>query len=178
VGEVLKPGDPVHDFNGCSAWLAPANDRPKICNTTGPFGNNPTECFQLRNHGREHRRKYDTALGPLTVQAEGEGGCWFRFGGNQPMRNVALARTLVSRGDVDDAVVALCAPQAHRAIWRRWAEAKAHLAGAGIALADIAAEVVASAQASGAALGARYLLELDGGVAVPLRKRFRFVPLS
>jgi hypothetical protein len=45
-------------------------------------------------------------------------------------------------------------------IWRRWAEAKAHLAGAGIALADIAAEAVASAQASSAALGARYLLEL------------------
>jgi heterodisulfide reductase subunit A-like polyferredoxin len=76
------------------------------------------------------------------------------------MRKLALARTLVSRGDVDDTVVALCAPQAHRAIWRRWAEAKAHLAGAGIALADIAAEAVASAQASSAALGARYLLEL------------------
>ena len=151
------------DFNGCSAWLATANDRLDVCSTSGPFGNNPTDCFQLRNHGREHRRKYDTALGPLTVAADGEeGGCWFRFGGNQPMRNIALARTMVSGGDVDDAVVALCAPRVHRAIWRRWAEAKAHLAATGIALVDLPAEVVVRLGASGSALADRYLLDLTG----------------
>jgi hypothetical protein len=149
-----------HDFNGCSAWLAPANDRLDVCNTSGPFGCDTAACFQLRNHGREHRRKYDTALGPLTVATDGEeGGCWFRFGGNQPMRNVALARTLVSRGDVDDAVVALCAPRGHRAIWRRWDEAKAHLAAAALALVDMPAEAVVSAHAFGAALAERYLLD-------------------
>ena len=58
-----------HDFNGCSAWLAPTNDRLDVCDTTGPFGNDTSACFQLRNHGREHRRHYDTALGPLTVSA-------------------------------------------------------------------------------------------------------------
>jgi hypothetical protein len=149
------------DFNGCSAWTASANDRLDVCNTNGPFGNSPTECFQLRNHGREHHRKYDTALGPLSVTSDGEyGGCWFRLGGNQPMRNVALARMLMNRGDVDVAVVALCAPTAHQAIWRRWAEAKAHLAGAGVALVDLPADVVVRAQVSGAAIADRYLLEL------------------
>ena len=149
-----------HDFNGCSAWLAPTNDRLDVCNTTGPFGNDTSACFQLRNHGREHRRHYDTALGPLTVSATTDrGGCWFRFGGNQPMRNVALGRALLSNGDVDDVVVALCAPRAHRAIWRRWEEAKAHLAGVGIALADLPAETVASAHPPGGSLTERYLLE-------------------
>ena len=77
------------------------------------------------------------------------------------MRNVALARTLVNRGDVDDAVVALCAPKAHRAIWRRWDEAKSHLWATGTALADLPAEVVAGAQAPPAtALAERYLLDL------------------
>ncbi len=150
-----------HDFNRCSAWLAPTNDRLEVCNTTGPFGTNPAECFQLRNHGREHRRQYDTALGPLSVApAVDDGGCWFRFGGNQPMRNVALARRLVGRGDFDEAVVALCAPHAHRAIWRRWAEAKAHLAGVGIALVDLPAEIVASHHQPGGSLAGRYLLEI------------------
>ena len=45
-----------HDFNGCSARLAPSNDRPDVCDATGPFGNNTTAFLQLRNHGREHRR--------------------------------------------------------------------------------------------------------------------------
>ena len=74
------------------------------------------------------------------------------------MRNVALARTLVSN-DVDDAVVALCAPLAHRAIWRRWAEAKEHLAGAGLALVDLPAETVAGEHQPGGSLHQRYLLE-------------------
>lgn len=151
-----------HDFNGCSAWIAPTNDRLDVCNTTGPFGNDTSACFQLRNHGREHRRHYDTALGPLTVPAlQAAEGCWFRFGGNQPMRNVALARTLVGDGAVDEVVVALCAPLAHKAIWRRWSEAKSHLAGAGVALADLPAEVVVSAHPPGGSLAQRYLLGPD-----------------
>ena len=149
-----------HDFNGCSAWLAPTNDQLEVCNTTGPFGNDTSACFQLRNHGREHSRRYDIALGPLNAAAPTkEGGCWFRLGGNQPMRNVALARTLVSSGEIDSAVVALCAPRAHCAIWRRWAEAKAHLSGTGIALTDLPAEVVVSAHQPGGSLAERYMLE-------------------
>lgn len=148
------------DFNHCSAWLATTNDRLDVCDTTGPFGNDTSACFQLRNHGREHRRHYETALGPLTVPATTDsGGCWFRFGGNQPMRNVALGRTLVITGDVDDAVVALCAPRAHRSIWRRWEEAKARLAGVGIALADLPAETVVAEHQPGGSLAGRYLLD-------------------
>lgn len=153
-----------HDFNGCSAWLAPANDSLTVCKTAGPFGNNPAECFQLRNHGREHRRKYDIALGPLALAETKDGGCWFRFGGNQPMRNVSLARILISRGEVDDAVVALCAPTAHRAIWRRWSEAKAHLDGTGITLSDLPAEVIVGAHEDGRTLAERYLLDLGSEV--------------
>lgn len=58
------------------------------------------------------------------------------------MRNAALARTLVNDGDVDSAVLALCAQRGHRAIWRRWNEAKAQLAGVDVALADLPAEAV------------------------------------
>lgn len=146
------------DFNPCSAWLSPRNDRLDVCATAGPFGNDATACFQLRNHDREHRRTYDTALGPLTVTADGADGCWYRFGGNQAMRNVALARSLVARGVADRAVVALCAPGEHHSIWRRWAEAKSHLTVADVELVDLTAETVVSNHANRKSVSERYLL--------------------
>lgn len=149
------------DFNPCSAWLSPKNDRLDVCSTAGPFGNNTDACFQLRNHNREQRRAYDTALGPLTANdSAGHHGCWFRFGGNQVMRNVALARTLVSEGSANSAVVALCAPLAHQAIWRRWAEAKERLVIPGVKLVDLPAEAVAHHHADPTQVAQRYLLDL------------------
>jgi hypothetical protein len=148
------------DFNPCSAWQALTNDRLDVCASSGPFGSNPVACFQLRNHDREQRRTYDTALGQLAVvYPKDDEGCWFRFGGNQPMRNVALARTLVERGEVDGATVALCAPRGHASIWRRWSEAKTRLAVSHVVLADLAAEAVVAHHANGGSISARYLLE-------------------
>ena len=148
------------DFNPCSAWLSSKNDRLDVCGSVGPFGNDPTSCFQLRNHGREHRRRYDEALGSLSaVDSTDDSGCWFRFGGNQAMRNVALARTIVENGQADSAVVALCAPEAHHKIWRRWAEAKQRLLAAGVVLADLRAEDVVGDDEHGIATSQRYLLQ-------------------
>lgn len=62
------------DFDGCSAWLTPANDPLDVCEATGPFGNDTSACFQLRSQGREHRRHYDTALGPLIASTATAGG--------------------------------------------------------------------------------------------------------
>lgn len=150
------------DFNPCSAWLSPKNDRLDVCSTSGPFGNDTAACFQLRNHDREQRRAYDTALGPLTANNTADAdGCWFRFGGNQVMRNVALARSLLSEGSAGSAVVALCAPKGHQAIWRRWAEAKARLAVPGVQLIDLPAEAVLQHHANPAQLAQRYLLDLS-----------------
>lgn len=149
------------DFNPCSAWLSPKNDRLDVCSTAGPFGRDTTACFQLRNHDREQRREYDTALGPLAPdKAGGTGGCWFRFGGNQVMRNVALARSLVLQGASDSAVVALCAPSGHRAIWRRWIEAKERLAVSGVSLVELPAEAVVQHHANPIPIAKRYLLDL------------------
>ncbi|MDQ3177738.1 MAG: hypothetical protein M3Q72_09365 [Actinomycetota bacterium] len=149
------------DFNPCSAWLSPNNDSLDVCATSGPFGNDTGACFQLRNHDREHRRTYDTALGTLVVDdAGGTSGCWFRFGGNQVMRNVALGRSLIERGAADEVVVALCAPNGHRAVWRRWAEAKQRLAVVGVTLVELPAETVVQHHASPSPLAARYLLDL------------------
>lgn len=92
-------------------------------------------------------------------QAVSGGGCWFRFGGNQVMRNVALARSLVSRGATDRAVVGLCAPNGHRAIWRRWNETKQQLKVSGVKLAELPAEVVANHHTDPLAITKRYLLE-------------------
>lgn len=152
------------DFNPCSAWLSPKNDCLPVCATTGPFGDDTARCFQLRNHGGAHRRTYDTVLGPLSVvDSKDESGCWFRFGGNQAMRNVALARSIVERHAADNAVVALCAPKAHHEIWRRWAEAKSHLAVPDVQLADLPAEVVVGAGGHGSTMTERYLLHRPTG---------------
>ena len=128
------------DFSRCSGYEADANDRRDICCTTGPFGNNPTGCFKLRNHDREPRRTYDVQLGP-TPTPPGTSGCTFRLGTTQPMRNVALGRALLAIGKADEVVHALAAPRANQTIWRRWAEAKAALAGIPNArLADLPAD--------------------------------------
>jgi hypothetical protein len=147
------------DFNPCSAWLSSRNDRLDVCASSGPFGNDTDACFQLRNHDRDHRRSYDSALGPLVAMSGDEGGCWFRFGGNQIMRNAALARSLVTRGMAERAVVALCAPAAHRAIWRRWAEATSLLQLDHVSFRELPAHVVAARHANHDSVSGRYLLE-------------------
>ncbi len=109
-------------FGGCSAAEAPANDRTDLCATTAPFGGDVDDCFQLRNHDREHRRRYDQYL-PVSDVAGGNHACPYREL-NQPMRIAALARVLVARGEADRATVVLCAHDDHEAVWRRWAEAE------------------------------------------------------
>lgn len=148
------------DFNPCSAWLSPRNDRLDVCATSGPFGNDTAACFQLRNHDGDQRRTYDISLGPLHGDGGGVAGCWFRFGGNQVMRNTALARSLVARGGADRAVVALCAPTSHRAIWRRWAETITRLGVAGVAFADLPADLVVQHHPNPTAMAQRYLLDI------------------
>jgi hypothetical protein len=150
------------DFNPCSAWLSNRNDRLDVCATDGPFGGDVQACFQLRNHDRDHRRTYDAALGPIPVAGGASQGCWFRFGGNQIMRNAALARSLVTRGVADRAVVALCAPKAHHAIWRRWRETTSLLHLDSVTFAELPADVVAAQHTNPASITERYLLALVG----------------
>ena len=157
------------DFNWCSAWLSPNNDSLDVCRGSGPFGGNAGRCFQLRNQDREHRRQYDTRLGPLPATASEDvaptSGCWFRHA-NQPMRNVALARVVAETIDVSAVTVALCAPKNHAAIWRRWAEARRQFSGLdGVTLADLPAELVAAHHPNREELTARYLLDATPGVA-------------
>jgi hypothetical protein len=113
------------DFGECSAYTNAKNPTRHICRTAGLFGGDPGRCFQLLNHG-SGRRAYDRYLDPGgTVPphgAEDDGGCLVRRGRSQPMRNLALAHLLVSAGDADRVVYALCAPSGHRTIWRRFAE--------------------------------------------------------
>jgi hypothetical protein len=107
------------NFSTCSAATSPRNTRAHICSQPGPFGGDPTRCFQLSNHDREHRRRYDIALG-LTDGATAGFGCSFRDGANQVMRNVALARILIDRGEAASASMLLLAPDDHTTIWAQW----------------------------------------------------------
>ena len=66
-------------FSTCSAYTSPRNPRKHICTNPLPFGGNPAECFQLTNHDREHRRRYDDALHLPEATPTGF-GCWFRNG--------------------------------------------------------------------------------------------------
>lgn len=152
------------DFNPCSAWLSRRNDRLDVCAADGPFGNDPKACFQLRNHDREHRRAYDLALGPVEGSvSDGRRGCWFRFGGNQVMRNTALARSIVSRGQANRAVVALCAPAGHHSIWRRWHEATSNLNVQDVAFVDLSADALLEHHPNADAIAMRYLLASEQG---------------
>src|SRR5690606_19319289 len=95
-----------------------ANDRRDVCRTRGPWGHDTGACFQLRNHGGPHRRHYHEAIEPRWIGNLGAPSCPFREL-NQPMRNVALARSLVERGEADRAIVALCAPLGNTNVWRQ-----------------------------------------------------------
>jgi hypothetical protein len=112
------------DFGHCSAYTNPDNDRRDVCARPGPFGSNQAACFQLRNNGNGPRRKYDEYLATIAEHDSGC-GCSFRLSASQPMRNLALAGVLEADGA--DVKFALCAPSAHRAIWRRWDTARAAL---------------------------------------------------
>lgn len=107
------------DFNSCSAFASPHNPDRDVCRTPAPFGGDVDRCFQLRNHDREHRRRYDRHL-PLHAEVATGAMCPFATSGNQPMRNVALAAALVADGEADVATFAVCAPDEHGALWRRW----------------------------------------------------------
>lgn len=149
------------DFGPCSAHDSTQNPHPQVCETGKPFGGLPELCFQLTNKNGSHRRRYDQYLDGIASTNHSGVGCPFRYG-NQPMRNVALARSLVERGDADDAFVALCAPEAHSAIWRRWDEAKLALDGvSGVTLTDLPASAVLQyhVHEEADALGNRYLLD-------------------
>ena len=149
------------DFNGCSAWLSPKNDRLDVCDTSGPFGNDPAACFQLRNHDREHRRRYDTALGPLTVVGS-QRRRWVlvplrRQPGDAQRR--ARSDAWSARGRATARWLRCARPERTDAIWRRWAEAKSHLAVSGVALADLTAEEVVRHHEHDSAMRDRYLLD-------------------
>lgn len=145
------------DFGGCSAYQHAANDRLDLCATPAPFGGDPAGCFQLRNKGAGHPRTYDKWLTGLDAVTEGP-GCPFRATGNQPMRNVALASSLLASGEADRATFVLCAHDDHQVIWRRWADAQVHLAGTDVGFAELPASqmLLQLSPADAATLAAQY----------------------
>lgn len=149
------------DFGGCSAYLSHRNTRRHICRQPGWFGGDPQGCFQLSNHDREHRRRYDQFL-DTSGNIPAPTGCWLRLGANQVMRNVALAGVLLQRGEAATATVTLMAPEQHAHIWRRWAEnSDRFLKGNGLYFASLPASVVLQFHPLEQAeqLAARYLLD-------------------
>ncbi len=153
-----------NDFGHCSAYLSPGNDTRSTCAVSQPFGGNPAACFQLRNHDGGGHRRYAERLSDVTWNQPADGGCPFRLGGNQPMRNIALAVAEIEAGDADTVTYALCAPEHNATIWRRWREAKAlyqHVPN--VRLADLPATTVfARHTVPGAtALAERYGLNTD-----------------
>ena len=159
------------DFGHCTAWSARSNDTRRVCDTGLPFGGNPAACFQLRNLDRGPRRRYDQHLTFDEPTPEAT-GCWFRFGANQIMRNVALLNAMRHDGEIDSATLVLCAPLAHTAIRRRWDEGTRNLWGQGVDLDYLPADVVAAHNpdlTEAVTLAERYLLD----VRLPAASRHR-----
>jgi hypothetical protein len=129
------------EFGACSAFDSARNNRRDVCRSAGPWGRDPTACFQLRNHDGPTRRRYDEYLRTAWVSSATP-ECPFREL-NQPMRNVALARALIDRGEADFAVFALCAPLDNVHVWRQWRRAEPlFLAVPGVSLRPLPAEHV------------------------------------
>ena len=59
------------DFGWCSAATSAKNDRTDVCAQSGPFGDDPAGCFQLRNFNGARRRRYDefVELGDVVLGA-------------------------------------------------------------------------------------------------------------
>lgn len=115
------------DFAGCSAYENPANPARDVCRSPGLFGSQPDRCFQLANHGYGRRRYADYLSGvPVNLPSgsHSDGGCLVRRGLSQPMRNLALAHLLLAETEADRIVYALCAPDGHPTIWRRFDEVR------------------------------------------------------
>jgi hypothetical protein len=160
----VKLGEP--NFGTCSAFASPENVHRDVCGQPGLFGGDPGRCFQLNNHGYGHRRyaEYlvDVELVPPSPRAD-DGGCWVRTGRSQPMRNLALAQMLVAEGEADEIVFALCAPDQHDAIWRRFAEFRAVFCDTeDVTIRELRAETVARQHPDGGtAFTLRYLPALS-----------------
>jgi len=131
-------------FGSCSAFHSAKNDRRDICRSAGPWGGDPTGCFQLRNHDGPHRRRYDKVLHENDLEPRAPVCDFLEL--NQPMRNVALARALIDRHEADASIVALCAPRANRNVWRQWTQAEQLFHGVpGVSLRALPAEHVLGA---------------------------------
>jgi len=150
-------------FGACSAFDMTANDTRHLCRHPGAWGGDPAGCFQLRNHTIADRRRYDTHLRSEWITPTSDRACEF-LDLNQPMRNVALARVLIDRGDADHATVALCAPAGNTNMWRQWARARRAFAQVpDITLTDLPPFEVAGIYAPNrrTELAGRYQLEGD-----------------
>jgi hypothetical protein len=110
-------------FGSCGGFDAAGQDAREICRNPGAWGGDPSTCVQLRNYNGPTRRRYDHYISPEMVRTTTLSGCPFHAL-NQPMRNVALARALVQRGEADAASFVLCAPWGNKNVWRQWRAAK------------------------------------------------------
>jgi len=123
VGAFIEVKLSETDFGHCSAYQDPTNTRRDICLSTRGFGGTPQACHLLRRRDPDHVGRQYPAYLAQGAELTPDGGCTYRLGVNQPMRNVALAGLWGQRDQVQ-VVYALCAPTRHQAMWRRWQEAQ------------------------------------------------------
>jgi len=123
VGALIEVKLSETDFGHCSAYQDPSNTRRDICLSTRPFGGTPQACHLLRRRDPDHVGRTYPAYLEVGAERIPDGGCTYRLGVGQPMRNVALAGLWGQRDQVQ-VVYALCAPTRHQAMWRRWQEAQ------------------------------------------------------
>lgn len=99
------------DFNGCGGFKSARNRRREICRGVDGFGH--ADCHLARRRYAEH---VSVAVGL---------GCGARTSTNQILRNAAVGAVLLA--EVDHVVFALCAPNEHAVIWRRWRDSVARI---------------------------------------------------
>lgn len=122
-------------FTRCGGRTSRGNSRQDVCNSARLFLDDPGACYlrRPRRQSRDRRyweifaRSHGTVMAAFP-NADLDGPCPFAYDMQQPMRNLALARSLEQEDMVERAWFGLCAHDANPDIASHW-EAWKHLQG-------------------------------------------------
>ena len=152
------------NFTHCGGRDSRGNRRKDLCKSAKLFFDDPNVCYLRRPLRKRRDRRYweifAASYGSVRnafPSADLNGSCPFAYDMQQPMRNFAIAHSLVQEDMVEQAWFALCAHDANPDIAAHWEEWKNLLADPSMAPSLLPSEIVAIGEAEGLKGWAEYM---------------------